>query len=130
MHDDAWGTAERVRTGRVSATELVENVLSALETPEQQAINAFAFVDAAGARAAARRVDQALANKEPVGPLLGVPFGVKELQQVRGWPYTWASCAYADRVGEVTDTIVERLVSAGAIPVGLTTSPELGRSSF
>src|SRR5699024_9755192 len=62
--------------------------------------------------------------------LAGVPFGVKELQQVTGWPDTLASMAFKDRVAGVTDTMVNRLIAADAVPVGLTASPELGRSSF
>lgn len=130
VHDDAWGLAEQVRTGRAGATELVERFLSTLDTPLHKQINAFSFVAEASALDAARAVDAALAAGKSVGPLAGVPFGVKELQQVRDWPYTFASRAFADRVGSSTDTMIERLVAAGAIPVGLTTSPELGRSSF
>lgn len=127
---DTWSLSEQVRTRQVTATELVERFLSKVSTPRQKEINAFAHVDAVGARQAARHVDQSIREERIPGPLSGVPFGVKELQEVKGWPNTLASEAFADRIGESTDTIVSRLVAAGAIPVGLTTSPELGRSSF
>jgi aspartyl-tRNA(Asn)/glutamyl-tRNA(Gln) amidotransferase subunit A len=129
-HDDACGTVQRLRDGEVSATELVEDCLAAIASPLQKEINAFVFVDEEGARRAAARVDNTRAKGGHLGPLAGVPFGVKELQQVAGWPDTLASEAFADRVAEQTDTMTRRLVEAGAVPVGLTASPELGRSSF
>ncbi len=128
--DDACGTAQRVRNGEVLAAELVEECLDAIGSDLQTQINAFVFVDAEGARRAAARVDDTRARGGALGPLAGVPFGIKELQQVAGWPDTSASLAFSGRVAEQTDTLTRRLIEAGAVPVGLTASPELGRSSF
>lgn len=128
--DDAYGTVQRVRDGAVSAVELVEATLTAIASPAHKQLNAFVFVDEERATRAAERIDRARATGEPLGPLAGVPFGVKELQQVEGWPDTLASRAFADRVADQTDTMTRRLLDAGGVPVGLTASPELGRSSF
>ena len=51
---------------------------------------------------------------------------MKELDAVKGWPFTEASAVLADRVAEHTSTMVSRSIGAGAIPVGLTTSSEFG----
>lgn len=128
--DDAFSLARQVRDGELSASELVEDCLEAIASPAQEEINAFVFTAPEGARAAAARVDRARERGEPLGRLAGIPFGVKELQQVTGWPDTLASTAFGDRVASHTDTMTKRLIAEGAVPVGLTASPELGRSSF
>lgn len=128
--DDVWALADQVKKHQLTAVELVQRFLADLVSPWHREINAMASVDEARALDSARRVDAAIAGGDERLPLAGVPFGVKELQQVSGWPDTLGSLAFADRVAAETDTMVERLVVAGAVPVGLTTSPELGRSSF
>jgi aspartyl-tRNA(Asn)/glutamyl-tRNA(Gln) amidotransferase subunit A len=56
-----------------------------------------------------------------------VPFGVKELEQVEGWPATEASVVFADRIADRTGTMIERICGAGgANPVGLTFASEFG----
>ena len=56
----------------------------------------------------------------------GVPMGVKELVAVEGWPDTHASMLYKDAIADHTATEAARLRAAGAVLVGLTTSPEFG----
>ena len=82
-------------------------------------LNAFAHLDPEGASAAAERADVSL-------PFGGVPFGIKELEQVEGWPFTEASLIFRDRVGAYDTTMVTRLRAAGIVPVGSTTASEFG----
>jgi aspartyl-tRNA(Asn)/glutamyl-tRNA(Gln) amidotransferase subunit A len=126
---DAVGIATAVRSGRVTATEVLERALQAIEEHDA-AIGAFVFLDAEGARRRAAEIDEAVAAGHDPGPQAGVPLGVKELQAVAGWPFTNASTAFRDRIAPETSTMVERAIAAGAVPVGLTASPELGRSAF
>ncbi len=119
--DDAWldGACALVDAHRTGDRSPLESVEVALDAIEHSSIGAFSFVDAEGARAAARKTDVDL-------PFGGVPIGVKELFAVDGWPDTKGSAALADRVAGRDSTVVARLRAAGAIPVGLTTSPEFG----
>lgn len=94
----------------------MEATLHAIEASE---LNAFSFLDSDRALEAARRADVAL-------PFGGVPVGIKELDKVAGWPDTHASLVFKDQVASYTSTMVERLLGAGAIPVGLTTASEFG----
>ena len=66
--------------------------------------------------------DAAPARVEP--SLEGIPFGVKEIFEVEGWPHTAGSLAWAYRVGKSDSEAVRRLKSAGAVPVGLTRTHE------
>ncbi len=113
---DAVGLVEAFRSGERSPVDEVEAVLAAIDRSE---LNAFSFVDADGARARAAAADTSL-------PLGGVPIGIKELNQVEGWPHTSASLVFADRTATQTSTMVRRLIEAGANPVGLTTASEFG----
>lgn len=113
---DAVGLVEAFRTGARSPVQETEAVLAAIEASD---LNAFSFVDADGAMARAADADVSL-------PLGGVPVGIKELNQVEGWPHTSASLVFADRVATQTSTMVRRLIEAGANPVGLTTASEFG----
>src|SRR5207245_5765182 len=82
-------------------------------------INAFSFIDADTARATAARADVSL-------PFGGVAIGIKELDHVAGWPFTYASLAFRDERSDVDATQVARLRAAGVVPVGLTTASEFG----
>ena len=46
---------------------------------------------------------------------------------VEGWPETHASTAYKDCIATTTTTMSTRLLAAGAVPVGQTAAPEVGR---
>lgn len=118
--------AELVRRGEVSARELVTACLDGIER-EQARLNAFVHVDAEGALAAADRVDTARRAGDELGPLAGVPFGVKDLEDAAGMPTRRGSRWYADAGPAARDDIhVARFCAAGAIPVGKTTTPEFG----
>ena len=82
---DACSLVDAFRRGERSATEELEATLAAIDASQ---LNAFAFLDADQARAAAVDADVSL-------PFGGVPIGVKELDRVAGWPDTQASVRIA-----------------------------------
>src|SRR5262249_30573310 len=96
---DARPVVESFRPGERSPTEQPEASLAAIVASQ---LNAFAFLDADRARAAAAAADMSL-------PFGGVPIGVKELDQVEGWPDTHASVPLADRTAPYTSTYVARV---------------------
>ena len=60
-------------------------------------------------------------------PFGGVPIGVKELDEVAGWPFTHASVPFADQVATATSTMVHRIRDlGGAVLAGQTTASEFG----
>lgn len=113
---DACSLVEAFRRGERSPREELQATLDAIEGSE---LNAFAFLDPERALAGAEQADVDL-------PFGGVPLGVKELDQVEGWPDTEASLVFADRVADRTGTMLRRVFEAGANPVGLTTASEFG----
>jgi len=120
---------DAVRRRALRATDVVAHHLDRIRRLDAP-IGAFVHLDVEGATAAAAAVDARVARGEDPGPLAGVPIGVKELEDVAGWPHPRGSKVLADRVAATTSTQVTRLRRAGAIPVGLTASPEMGAASY
>src|SRR3981081_2344591 len=95
---DASELADRVRAGDLSALNLLELSLERIERFDPR-LNPACFLDPDRARADAERVDQRVAGGDDPGPFAGIPMGVKELAQVKGWPDTNASVTYAEDGG-------------------------------
>jgi len=125
IRTDALTLAQRIRTKQVSPVAVVDAVLERIEAL-QPTVNAFITVTADEAREAARRAEAAVMAGEPLGPLHGVPFSVKDLLFTRGGRTTMGSRIFADQVPGEDAVPVRRLREAGAILVGKTTTPEFG----
>ncbi len=114
---DACSLVEEFRAGRRSPREEMQATLEAVKNSK---LNAVSFVDEEGALERASRADISL-------PFGGIPMGVKELDNVTGWPATEASVPFADRKATYTGTMVTRLIErGGATHFGLTTASEFG----
>jgi aspartyl-tRNA(Asn)/glutamyl-tRNA(Gln) amidotransferase subunit A len=122
---DAWELADGVRKGELKSSEVLDVFLARVDKFNDE-LNAFCFLDVDAARERANDIDIAIASGEDPGPWAGVPMGVKELAQVAGWPNTHASRVFEDDVADADCTETARLKAAGAVLVGLTTSPEFG----
>lgn len=103
-----------------SAVWRLEQALGRFEATEPS-VRAYVCVDAEAARAAASAVD----DREPSGPLHGVPFAVKEVISAAGMPAAGGSKALADRAPGPDATAVRRLREAGAVLMGTQVSHEL-----
>lgn len=118
--------AADVSAKRTSARELVSAALARIDEIDSR-VNAFVAVDAERALAEAATVDARVAAGEAVGPLAGIPIGVKDLEDAAGFRTTQGSAVYADAPVATADSIlVGRLKAAGCIVVGKTNTPELG----
>jgi Asp-tRNA(Asn)/Glu-tRNA(Gln) amidotransferase A subunit family amidase len=118
--------AARVRGGEVSARELATAALDRIGTVDPT-IGAFVAVDGDAALAEAAGLDERLAAGEDVGPLAGIPIGVKDLEDAEGFPTTLGSKIHANAPPAGVDSLlVARLRQAGCVVVGKTNTPELG----
>ncbi|HEY7566864.1 MAG TPA: amidase family protein [Gemmatimonadaceae bacterium] len=114
--------ARMVTARETSARELIEATLAQIERVNP-ALNAIVTLnehalDDAGA------IDARLARGEAVGPLAGLPVGIKDVTQVGGLRTTFGSPLYSDHVPDEDALVVQRLRAAGAIIVGKTNCPE------
>ncbi|MGH9093981.1 MAG: amidase [Acidimicrobiales bacterium] len=113
---DACSLVDAYRAGRHHPAEEMTATLAAIAASE---LNACCHVDAERAIAGAAAAD--------VGaPFGGVPFGVKELDRLTGWPASDASLVFAHRVADRTFTCISRALGAGLVPVAQTTASEFG----
>ncbi|TBR27573.1 MAG: amidase, partial [Reyranella sp.] len=117
--------ARLVREGEVSPVELVQASLDAIEETEAR-VNAYSAVFAEDAKARAVTLEKEARAKSFRGPFHGVPVGIKDLFLVEGYRTQRGSKLYVDSVASETAPSVERLLAAGAVMVGKTTTPELG----
>src|SRR5215470_7045803 len=113
-----------------TASEQLEASLAAIAEHGART-NAFILVDAEGARAAAKVVDDERRRGVDRGPLHGMPISIKDLIDVAGQPTTAASRVRAGHVATKDAPVVQRLRDAGAVIIGKTNLHEfaLGTTS-
>ncbi len=112
--------ATLVRTGQVSATELVSAALERIEQL-QPTLNAFVHIDSDGALTAAAGI-----GRGDPRPFAGVPIAIKDTAVVAGMPYTMASDIFGDFVPGHDAFLVRRIRDAGFVIVGKTSMSEFG----
>ncbi|WP_274911519.1 amidase [Streptomyces sp. WZ-12] len=114
-----------IRSRAVSPVEAVQDSLARIERLNP-AVNAFVTVCADEALDAAKKAERAVMSGAELGPLHGVPIGVKDLDPAVGVRTTRGSLVFAHDIAQETISCVQRLVDAGAIVVGKTNTPEFG----
>jgi len=122
-----WTASEivrRIASGAVSASEIVNAYLGRIENVNPR-LNALVLPMFDGARSAATAIDAARARGEPLGPLAGLPFTVKEAFDVAGTPTTMGLPSRAGHPAAGDAFLVARLRQAGAILLGKTNVPQL-----
>jgi aspartyl-tRNA(Asn)/glutamyl-tRNA(Gln) amidotransferase subunit A len=120
--------AAAVRSGERTARDVVDQHLAAIDAREAE-IHAFNTVLADEARAAADRIDAAVAAGRDPGPLAGVPVALKDNMCTRGIPTTCSSRILEGWRPPYDGTVVERLRAAGAVLVGKTNLDEFAMGS-
>ncbi|MEK7152347.1 MAG: Asp-tRNA(Asn)/Glu-tRNA(Gln) amidotransferase subunit GatA [Patescibacteria group bacterium] len=105
----------KVQAGELSAADLVEQALAAIE--EKKEYNAVIATTAERARERAAHIDAAVKNGEKIGRLAGVPFIAKDNYLVFGAETTAASNMLKGFVAPYQSTVIERLEAEGAICV-------------
>ena len=114
---DATAQAALVRSGEVTARELVEDAISRVEqlNPELNAVVTPLY-------------DHALAAvDEATGPFAGVPYLLKDLiVEMAGTPFHEGSRFLTGNVSSYDSELVVRLRRAGLVVIGKTNSPEFG----
>ena len=92
----------------------------------QQRFNPFSHLDPEGALAAARASEARWLAGSPLGPLDGVPVTIKDIVWVRGWTVRYGTRTSPGVNAAEDAPAVAQLRAAGAVLLGLTTTPEFG----
>ena len=129
LDDSAASLAAMVASKEVSSRELVQHALDRIDAVDR-AVNAFVAVDGDRALADARVIDERIARGDDVGPLAGLPLGVKDTEDVTGYRTTKGSLLHAERPPATSDSeLVTRLKAAGCVVVGKTNTPEFAHKA-
>ena len=114
---------EDIREGRVTASELVADCLKRVDELEAT-VQAWAFLDPDHAMQQAARADQLRKEGRAMGPLHGVPIGIKDIFDTADMPTELGSPLWAGRMPRRDATVVARLREAGAVIMGKTVTTE------
>ena len=121
---DARTLRDRLASGAVKALDLAEACIARIEAREPD-VQAWAWVDPDFARHQARALDAHRQAGRPIGPLHGLPVGLKDIIDTAKIP-TENGCAQdAGRVPIIDAALVARLKAAGAVIMGKTVTTEL-----
>ncbi len=114
----------RIRKRTLSPVALAE---SCLERSRQLGprLNAWANLTPELALEQARAAEKEIAAGHYRGPLHGVPYALKDLVAVKGYPTTWGAPPFKDRQFDYNAAIVEKLNAAGAVLIGKAAMIEL-----
>ncbi len=122
--------AQLYRQRDLSPVEVIRAVL-ARSVQRQADLNAFAFLDAEGALAAARVAEQRFQKGEPLGALDGIPISVKDLLDVRGVVTRYGSLStVTSKPAESDAPAVVRIREQGAVIFAKTATHEFGLGSL
>lgn len=116
--------ATAIRTGRVSASEVLEEHLEQIAT-YNPTLNAVITLDVERAQKRAREADEAQARGEIWGPLHGVPFTLKDAHATAGLRTTTGFPPLTDYVPQQDSTVTARLKAAGGVLIGKTNLPTM-----
>ena len=118
-------TRRLIGTKQLAPSELLESCIARIESVDH-AVNAMVARDFDRARATARLADQAVARGDELGPLHGLPIGIKDLEETGGLVTTHGSPIFRDYIPAEDERIVADARKAGAIVIGKTNTPEFG----
>ena len=115
---------ERLRTRKVSPVELAQGYLDRSEKLGPK-FNAYAMLTKDLALAQAHAAEKEIAAGHYRGPLHGIPYAVKDLVAVKGYPTTWGARPFANQTFDYDAGIIERLNKAGSVLIGKVAMIEL-----
>ena len=115
--------AADIREGRITSAELVADCLERVEEVEPK-VQAWAFLDRDHAMQQAEATDLHRKQGKALGPLHGVPVGIKDIFDTGDMPTELGSPLWVGRTPRRDAAVVARLRAAGAVIMGKTVTTE------
>src|SRR6266545_7421316 len=115
--------ARLIRESVITSEQLVEACFARVREVDER-VQAWTFLDPDYALAQARAADERRLSGQPVGPLHGVPIGIKDIFDTADMPTENGSVIYAGRTPSRDATVVSMLRAAGAVIMGKTVTTE------
>ena len=120
----AAAAAEAIREGYITSEALVESCLERIDAREDE-VRAWTYLDRDYALEQAREADRVRKSGQPIGPLQGVPVGVKDIFDTVDMPTEDGTVLHAGRRPIDDAFAVSQLRKAGAVILGKTVTTEL-----
>ncbi|MBX2991312.1 MAG: amidase [Bacteroidetes bacterium] len=124
LYSPISGLAKFIKRKKLSPVKLTEEYLKRIEKIAPK-LNAFVTVTADLALQQARQAEREINSGLYRGPLHGIPYAVKDLFAVRGYPTTWGARPYAGQTIDEDATVIKKLHEAGAILLGKAAMSEI-----
>ena len=112
--------SEWIRSGKISSRRLTGIYIDRIKALGPK-LECFVTVLEDLALEQADEADRKIANGQYLGPLHGIPYGLKDLFDTKDIQTTWGAMPYKDRIGEKDARIATLLREAGAVLVAKTT---------
>lgn len=122
---DVSGILKQYRARTLSPVAVTQAILTRIEQLQPR-FNAYRFVDAEGALAAAQASEARWLQGRNLGPLDGIPVAFKDLLHVRGWPTRKGSLVTSSQCQTEDSPVAARLRQTGAVLLGKTQTAEFG----
>jgi Asp-tRNA(Asn)/Glu-tRNA(Gln) amidotransferase A subunit family amidase len=119
----AYEAASEIARGAISAEDYTRVCLDRITAVEPD-VQAFAHLDPEHALAQARALDRHKADGGRIGPLHGIPVGIKDIIDTADYPTECGSPVLAGRRPDADATVVRKLREAGAVIIGKTVTTE------
>jgi Asp-tRNA(Asn)/Glu-tRNA(Gln) amidotransferase A subunit family amidase len=116
--------AKEIAGGALSARAYTQACLDKIAAREPE-VQAFIHLDPDHALKQASERDAWQAGGKPLGPLHGVPVGIKDIVDAAGYPAESGTAALAGRRPSADATLVAKLRAAGAVIIGKTVTTEM-----
>jgi len=121
----ATALGEAIRTKRLSPVEIVKAVFERIHEINPK-INAFCTLTEEQALRAATGAELAVMRGKPLGVLHGLPVSIKDLLLTRGVRTAFGSCIREAYISAEGAPAVAKVIAAGGVLIGKTTTPEFG----
>src|SRR5260221_7340510 len=119
----AGEAARRIRDGLLTSEELVQGCLARIRAVEPT-VQAWQFLDEEHALEQARAADERRRSGEPVGALLGIPVGIKDIIDTADMPTENGTVLHKGRTPRSDAAVAAELRAAGAPIIGQTVNTD------
>ncbi len=124
----AWEAAEAMQSGSLSASELIESIFQRIVDVEPK-VHAFQSLIPEKAKAWAKEIDESRSHGIALHPWAGIPIALKDNFCLKDVPCTCSSKILENFVPPYHATVVQKMLSAGLIPIGKTNLDEFAMGS-